>query len=121
MPIGWAEPGSCAGGLEEGLPESKMTYFPCTWPTAAAAGNDAAQTAPPQVQGLETLNGGKFDPMKTVALGNNPLLDESCVPRSITTSQFSEPLAPVGSLSSPEPDIVRNSPPYMLFAEGSTG
>jgi hypothetical protein len=63
--------------LEEALAESKMTYFPCTWPTTAEVGNDTAQAAPPQVQGLETLNGGKFDPMNTVALGNNPLLDES--------------------------------------------
>src|SRR5215510_9805432 len=115
MPIGCvAPPESCAGGLEEALAESKMTNFPCTWPTTAAAGNDAAQTVPPQVQGLETLNGGKFDPMKTVALGNNPPFDESGVPRSIATSQFSEARSPVGSLTSwPEPDILRNSPPKM--------
>ena len=69
--------GSCAGGLETPLAETKITNFPCTWPTIAAAGKETAHEVPPQVQGLEALNGGKVEPMKIVALGNKPSLDES--------------------------------------------
>src|SRR5215470_8547064 len=114
MPMGWdvnGLPGSCAGGVETPLATTKITYFPSTFPTTTAAGKETAQVAVPgQLQGFAALNGGKFEPINTVAFANNPLAKEVW-PRSITTSQFSEPLVPVGSLTTPVLVAVRNSPP----------
>src|SRR5215467_5120623 len=127
MPTGcaWAMPdpsGSCAGGEETPLAATKITYRPCTCPAIAAAGKEIAHGPPlPQVQGLEAPNGGKFVPTNTVALGNNPLLAGSWAPRSIARSQFSDPFAPLGSLTLPSAEVERNSPPKMLLGEGRTG
>ena len=95
------------------LAAKKITYRPCTCPTTAAAGKETAHTLleGPQVHGLEALNGGKVDPTNTLELGNKPLLLGSCAPRSIATSQFSDPFVPVGSLTLPVAETVRNSPP----------
>jgi len=68
MPTGWADEfaellfpellGSWACGFDAALATTKITYWPCTCPTTATAGKEAAHVALKQVQGVLALKGG---------------------------------------------------------------
>ena len=71
--------GSCAGGVDTELETTKITNFPPSSPTTAEAGKETAhvRVVPKQVHGFVSLNGGKLEPTKILALGNSPAELES--------------------------------------------